>query len=461
VNHHPVAGSGTQNVTGTEGGREMWGSRFGFIMAAVGSAVGLGNMWRFPYGTAEHGGAAFVLLYILITFLVGIPIMIAEFGIGRSTRLSPIGALRRAGGSAWVPAGYLFVAAGFLILSYYAVIAGWVTRYALEAILTPWPADAGAYFEEVSGSWTAIAYHLGFMTLTLLIVGGGVKAGIERVSSIAMPILAVILIGIAVWATTLTGSGTGYRYYLTPNFDELMSLETLASAASQAFFSLSLGMGAMLTFASYLRRDTNLPRESTVIAFSDFGVAFTAGLVVFPVIFALGLQNAVSDSTIGALFIAIPGAFVAMGAVGRVIGILFFVALFIGAITSAIALLEVVVSSVIDEWKVDRRKASLIMGIVIAVIGILPASDINILGAMDAVASEVFLPLGGLVLAVLVGWGPARKNVEEYFEGASPAIRSIMGGWLWTLRIVVPPLLIIVLFTTIPTAIEAVRAIGG
>jgi neurotransmitter:Na+ symporter, NSS family len=457
VNEHPTAGSAA--TAGTGAGREQWGSRFGFIMAAVGSAVGLGNMWRFPYGAAEHGGAAFVLLYILITFLVGIPIMIAEFGIGRSTRLSPIGALRRTGGSAWVPAGYLFVAAGFLILAYYSVIAGWVSRYAIEAILTPWPADAGAYFNDVSGSWTAIAYHLGFMGLTLLIVGGGVKAGIERVSSIAMPILAVILIGIAVWATTLTGSGAGYSYYLTPSFEELLSLETLASAASQAFFSLSLGMGAMLTFASYLSRNTNLPRESTIIAFSDFGVAFTAGLVVFPVIFALGLQNAVSDSTIGALFIAIPGAFVAMGAVGRVIGILFFVALFIGAITSAIALLEVVVSSVIDEWKIDRRKASLVMGVVIALIGILPASNINILGAMDAIASEVFLPLGGLVLALLVGWGPGRKHVDEYFEGASPAVRSVMGGWLWTLRVVVPPLLVIVLYTTIPTAIAALRAI--
>lgn len=462
VNQHPTAGSetGSANTT-TTGGREMWGSRFGFLMAAVGSAVGLGNMWRFPYGTAEHGGAAFVLLYLIITFAVGIPIMIAEFGIGRSTRLSPIGALRRAGGQGWVPAGYLFVAAGFLILAYYSVIAGWVTRYAIEAILTPWPADAGAYFNDVSGSGVAILYHLGFMALTLLIVGGGVKAGIERVSSLAMPILGLILVGIAVWATTLTGADEGYRYYLTPSFEELMSLDTIAAAASQAFFSLSLGMGAMLTFASYLSRSTDLPKEATIVSLADFAVAFTAGLVVFPVIFALGLQNAVSDSTIGALFIAIPGAFVAMGAAGRIVGILFFVALFIGAITSAIALLEVVVSSVIDEWKFDRRKAAIVMGIVIALIGILPASDINVLGAMDAVASEIFLPLGGLLLAVLVGWGPAGKDLTAYTEGTSPGIRALMSGWVWTLRVVVPPLLIIVLYKTIPNGIAAIQAIGG
>lgn len=443
------------------GGREMWGTRFGFLMAAVGSAVGLGNMWRFPYSTAEYGGAAFVLLYLIITFLVGVPIMIAEFGLGRSARLSPIGALRHAGGSAWAPAGYLFVAAGFLILAYYSVIAGWVSRYALEAILTPWPADAGAYFNEVSGSTSAVFYHLGFMALTLLIVAGGVKAGIERVSSIAMPILALLLVGIAIWATTLMGAGEGYRYYLTPNFEELLSLDTLAAASAQAFFSLSLGMGAMLTFASYLSRQSNLPREATVVALSDFGIAFLAGLVVFPVIFAIGLQGAVSESTVGALFIAIPGAFVAMGATGRVVGILFFVALFIGAITSAISLLEVVVSSVIDEWKFDRRKASIIAGIIIALIGILPARDLSVLNAMDRVAAEIFLPLGGLLLALLVGWGPAGRGLDAFAEGASARTRYLLRAWRWTLRIAVPPLLVVVLYKTIPAGIAAVRAIGS
>lgn len=459
MNQHPTASSDSSSDTAA--GRELWGTRFGFLMAAVGSAVGLGNMWRFPYSTAEHGGAAFVLLYIIITFLVGVPIMIAEFGLGRSTRRSPIGALRRAGGPGWAPAGYLFVAAGFLILAYYSVIAGWVSRYALEAILTPWPADAGAYFEEVSGSGSAVLYHLGFMAATLVIVAGGVKAGIERVSSIAMPILALILIGIAVWATTLTNAGEGYRYYLTPDFSALFSIDTLAAASAQAFFSLSLGMGAMLTFASYLSRSTNLPREATIVALSDFGIAFIAGLVVFPVIFAMGLQNEVSESTVGALFIAIPGAFVEMGAVGRTVGILFFVALFIGAITSAISLLEVVVSSVIDESKINRRKAAIIGGIIIALIGILPARDLTVLNAMDLVAAEVLLPLGGLVLAMLVGWGPAGHSLDAFAEGASPRTRKLLHGWRWALRIAVPPLLIVVLYETIPAGIEAIRGIGG
>ena len=439
----------------------MWGSRLGFLLAAVGSAVGLGNMWRFSYATAEHGGAAFVLFYVFLTFMVGVPVMIAEFGLGRATRLSPIGALRKAGGPAWVPLGYLFVAAGFLILSYYAVIAGWVTRYAFDAVMSPVPPDAGVYFGEVTSGLAPILYHLGFMALTILIVASGVKKGIERVSTVMMPVLGLILVGLAVWATTLTGGNEGYSFYLTPSFEELLSLDTVAAATSQAFFSLSLGMGAMLTFASYLQRDSNLPRESTVIALSDFGVAFIAGLVVFPVVFALGLQDAVSESTVGALFISLPGAFQAMGPTGRAVGLLFFSALFIGAITSGIALLEVVVSSVIDESKFDRRKASITMGIVIAILGILPASDINILGAMDAIASEVFLPLGGLFLALLVGWGPPSRRIEMFAEGASPGIRRIMSGWLWTLRVVVPPLLLVVLTRTVPAGINAIRAIGG
>ncbi len=453
---HPTA----SQVEGTPGTREIWGSRFGFIMAAVGSAVGLGNMWRFPYRTAEYGGAGFLVLYILITFAVGIPVAIAEFGIGRSTRKSPIGALRAAGGPAWKYLGYFFVAAGFLILAYYAVIAGWVTRYAIEAIITPWPADAAAYFGTVSSGWQPIAYHLGFMALTIFIVSGGVKGGIERVNTLAMPALFMIVLGLVVWATSLDGAGEGYSFYLTPSFSELLSLDTLAAASSQAFFSLSLGMGAMLTFASYLPKGSNLPREAATIAFSDFTVAFLAGLVVFPVVFALGLQGDVSESTVGALFISLPGGFASMGGAGRIVGILFFVALFFGAITSAVSLLEVVTASVIDERRISRRKAAIIMGSIIAALGILPALDVNVLGAMDAIASEVFLPVGGLGMAILVGW-VMKGHIDTFFEGASPGIRRLMNGWLWMLRIAVPPLLVVVLSQTIPSGISALRAIFG
>jgi neurotransmitter:Na+ symporter, NSS family len=454
-------GSGPATVNDPTGKpRELWGTRAGFVMAAVGSAIGLGNMWRFSYTSAENGGAAFVALYILLTLLIGIPIMIAEFGLGRSARLSPIGALRKAGGSGWSLLGYLFVASGFLILSYYSVIAGWVTRYAVDALRSPFPADAGAYFGEIATGSGAIAYHLLFMALTIFIVMGGIKKGIERASLVMMPILVIIVVGLAVFAATLEGASEGYRFYLSPSLDELMSLDTLGAAAGQAFFSLSLGMGAMLTYASYLSRDSSLPNESATIAFSDFGIAFVAGLVVFPVIFALGLQAQVGESTVGALFIALPGAFEAMGGVGRGVGVLFFVALFIGAITSAVSLLEVVVSSVMDEFKLSRPIAALGMGGLIALIGILPATDLMYLDLFDTVTGNVFLPLGGLLIAILVAWRMPNA-VEMVGRGSSPRMISLLRGWRWTLAFIVPPLLLLVLSRTIPAAWTTLAGIFG
>jgi NSS family neurotransmitter:Na+ symporter len=217
-------------------------------------------------------------------------------------------------------------------------------------------------------------------------------------------------------------------------------------------------MGAMLTFASYMSKDASLPKEATIVSVSDFSVAFVAGLVVFPVIFALGLQDAVGESTIGALFISIPGAFQAMGPTGRIVGLLFFIALFIGAVTSAVSLLEVVVSSAIDEWKLNRKLAAIVAGGLIAALGILPASNINVLGAMDAVAAEVFLPIGGLLIALLVGWGMSDR-IAAFKDGSGAAARAFFGLWRWFLRIVVPPILILVLYRTIPRGYSAIMAI--
>ncbi|MDX1675135.1 MAG: sodium-dependent transporter [Longimicrobiales bacterium] len=441
--------------------RGVWNTRVGFILAAVGSAVGLGNMWRFPYYTAENGGAAFVLLYILLTFAMGIPLLLAEMAVGRRTHLSPIGALRKVGGRGWVPFGFMFVIAGFLILAFYSVIAGWVTRYAFSVIVTGFPEDPGAHFTGIATGLDAIGYHLFFMALTVSIVMGGVEKGIERASLLLLPTLFALIIGLAVWGATLTGSGEGYAFYLTPDIDEIFSLDVFGAAAAQAAFSLSLGMGAILTFASYLSRDDSLPQEGVVIAFSDFGVAFVAGLVVFPVIFALGLQGAVGESTVGALFIALPGAFDAMGGfVGRFVGGLFFLALLIGALTSAISLLEVVTSSVIDEFGWERKKAAVGMGTAIAVFGIWPALDLNALDAYDSFTGNVLLPLGALAIALLVGW--VMKNpIDELVKGSSERYRGLYKGWLWTLRVVAPVLLVVVLWNTIPVAVASIENLLG
>ncbi len=439
--------------------REVFGTRAGFILAAVGSAVGLGNMWRFSYTASEGGGAAFVFLYIGLTLLVGIPVMLAEFAAGRAGRLSPIGALRKAGGKAWLPMGYIYVASGLLILSYYSVIAGWVVRYAFEAFTIGFPADAGAHFEAISTGPTAMAYHLLFMIFTTVIVMGGIEKGIEKASTLMMPALFVILIGLAIWASTLDGAAAGYAAYLKPEWGDLLNGSTFASAAAQAFFSLSLGMGAMLTFASYLSKDENLNREAAVISFADFGVALIAGLVVFPIVFALGLQGDVSESSVGALFIALPGAFAEMGA-GRVVGALFFLALMVGAVTSAISLLEVVVASIIDEFDVPRKKAALGAGTFIAALGLASASSLDILGLIDAIAGELFLVIGGLGMAILVGY-VMKDSRAELERGASPLFKKMVPVVLFFLRYIVPPIVLFVIYDRLMNVVTVVQTTFG
>ncbi|MDT8368436.1 MAG: sodium-dependent transporter [Longimicrobiales bacterium] len=439
--------------------REVFGTRLGFILAAVGSAVGLGNMWRFSYTASEGGGAAFVFLYVILTLVVGIPIMLAEFAAGRKSRRSAFGALRAAGGPKWLPVAFLYVASGFLILSYYSVIAGWVFRYALESIAVGFPADAGAHFEAIATGPQAMAFHLLFMIITVAIVMGGIEKGIERTSSILMPALFMILVGLAAWAFTLDGAGAGYAAYLKPVWGDMLNGSTFASAAAQAFFSLSLGMGAMLTFASYLSRDENLSREAAVISFADFGVAFIAGLVVFPIVFALGLQGAVSESTVGALFIALPGAFAEMTG-GRIVGALFFLALLVGALTSAISLLEVVVASLIDEFEMPRKKAALGAGALIALVGLASASSLDTLGLIDAIAGELFLVVGGLGIALLVGY--RMKGAREELErGASPLFRKVIPVVVFFLRYIVPPIVVFVIWDRTLNVIGVIRTTFG
>jgi len=425
------------------GQRELFNTRAGFILAAVGSAVGLGNMWRFPYVAAEGGGAAFVFLYIILTLAIGIPLMLSEFSVGRGARLSPIGALRKLGGKRWSLLGFMYVITGFIILAYYSVIAGWVVRYGVDGILSGFPANPGEQFERVTTGMSPVWYHLAVMGTTIFIVGMGVKKGIERAAVILMPVLFGILVLLAIWAFTLDGAMEGYAFYLRPSFSELLDPYILSQAAGQAFYSLSLGMGCMLTFSSYLSDDSNMTREAVTISFSDFGVAFIAGLVVFPVIFALGMQNDVSESTVGTLFISLPGAFVEMGAMGRVVGILFFVALIVGAVTSAVSLLEVVTASVIDEFKLPRKPASIAGGVLIALMGLLPASSLSFLAVIDRLA-EAMLALGAFFLAIFVGWVAVGAS-DEMKKGASERSKRMVPWIMKAVRYVLPP---VILFAT-------------
>ena len=434
-------------------GREQWSSRSGFVLAAVGSAVGLGNMWRFSYLTAENGGAAFVILYLLVTLIVAVPVLLAEVVIGRGSQQSPIRALAHYGGRAWRPVGFVFVAAGVTILAYYGVIAGWTVRYAGMALFGGFDSGIADRFNDIAQGADAFGFHLLFMGVTIGIVAGGVTKGIERTAMVLMPVLFVIVSGLAVYAATLDGAAAGYAYYLSADFSQILSLEVLTEASGQAFFSLSLGMGCMLTFGSYLGRDTHLPRETALIAAADVGVAFVAGLVVFPLIFALGLSDKVGGSTVGALFITLPQAFAEMGPIGRGVGLLFFASLVVGALTSAISLLEVVVSTAIDGFGWERRRAALTAGAAITALGIPAAWSLGVLDVMDQVANNLFLLGGGLALSIFVGW-----RMEDPIGEAKVGAAGVTWFPMWRnlLRYVVPVVLAFVLYDAVPKTLSAV-----
>jgi neurotransmitter:Na+ symporter, NSS family len=449
-------------------GRDSWATRGGFIMAAVGSAVGLGNMWRFSYVAAEGGGAAFVLLYLVFVAFIGMPIMTSELVVGRMAQVAPVQALKKLGGPNWAPLGWLFAFCGFGILSYYSVIAGWTMRYALDAVRGVLPADAagaGDYFGAVGTGMPAIVTHLLFMAITMFIVLRGVKQGLERAALILMPMLFIILVGLAVWATTLSGGGAGYAYYLKPQFAELLNPAIITDAAGQAFFSLSLGMGAIMTYASYIKTKENLARETLTIAVSDFSVAFTAGLFVFPIIFHFGLQDAIglggtlnTDSTVGTLFIAIPPALLSITA-GQWVVAAFFIMLFFAALTSAISLLEVVVSAVIDSWNWERQKATLVFGSAVAVAGLASAINLNVLDLLDKLVGTVLLMFGGLMTAILVGYKILPQADAELAQGTDS--EGLRKAWAGFVRYVAPPVLLTVLIFAIPKVWTAFKTLVG
>jgi NSS family neurotransmitter:Na+ symporter len=352
----------------------------------------------------------------------------------------------------------VFVAAGFLILSYYSVIAGWTLRYAGIVLWSGFDGAIADRFADISSGWDAFGFHVLFMLVTVGIVAAGVKGGIERTALILMPTLFALVCGLAIYSATLKGAAAGYSYYLAADFGAILSRDVLTEAAGQAFFSLSLGMGAMLTYGSYLGRANHLPNESVVIAGSDIAIAFIAGLAVFPMIFALGLSEAVGESTVGALFITLPQAFAGMGGMGRVVGFVFFVALVVGALTSAISLLEVVVATAIDVLGWSRRRAALRTGVAIGLLGVPAAWSLEALDVMDKVANNVFLLGGGLALSIFVGW-VMKDPVAEVRAGAE----GVRWFFLWRtlLRFAVPALLLFVLWDAVPATFEAIRSLFG
>lgn len=434
--------SGIKSTGGPD--RGQWGSKLGFIFAAAGSAVGLGNLWKFPYATAEGGGGWFVLIYLLCIALVGLPIMIAEIIIGREAQRSTVPAFESLSGGkmVWSAIGWMGVAAGFIILSYYSIVAGWVLDYIKAAVSGEFSGltleTSGAMFSELFGSFGRnVLWHALFMTLTVSIVLFGVQKGIERGATIMMPALFLMLLGMLIYATTTDGFGKALSFVFEPDADKLEPSSVL-KALGQAFFSLSLGMGALITYGSYLSKKDDIVVSSVAITSMDVFVALMSAMIMFPIVFSAGLPPAGEE---GLAFMSMPVAFATMPG-GSIIGVVFFVLLLFAALTSGISLLEVVVATVIDKFGWSRERTTIVIGVAIFLFGV-PSGDSGLmigeksfLGWMVMFTSDIMLPLGGLAIAIFVGWVMPRSVVQESFN-AKPR-EMIFRGWLFLVRYIVP-----------------------
>ncbi|SDO42284.1 sodium-dependent transporter [Alkalicoccus daliensis] len=430
--------------------REQFATKLGFILAAVGSAVGLGNIWRFSYVTGESGGAAFLLIYVLCIFLIGLPVLLAEFSVGRRGQSDVVGSFNNiTPGKPWVIGGILGVITSFLILSFYGVIAGWVVYY-FFAYLTGQTGGVGEgeyadfFLNFIGGTAGPVIWQVIFMAIVLGIVFFGVKKGIELSNRIFMPLLAVILLFLAGYSLTLDGAGEGLAFLFTPDWSAFGNTDVYASAVGQAFFTLSLGMGAMITYASYLPKDVKLPSAAGSVVTLDTLFAIIAGIMIFPAVFTFA--NVEPDAGPGLIFIVLPEVFNQMGAGGTVFAVFFFFLVAIAALSSAISLLEVSVSYVMRQFNWNRRKATLAAGIAVTIFGIPSALSqggplettffgLSFLDLVDVITDRYTLPLAGLIVALFVGWGWNKVDALKETGLTDSVIGTL---WLWFIRIIAP-----------------------
>ncbi|GJM77532.1 transporter [Paenibacillus sp. HMSSN-139] len=440
----------TQNQLGQ--GRNERFSSAGFILAAIGSSVGLGNMWKFPYITGEHGGAAFFLLFIICLILIGLPLLLAELAIGRAGRGSASTSFVKAGGpKVFGRLGLLQVIAPFLILSFYVIVAGWTLHYAVQSFSGKlyMDADYSGQFSTFTQGYMPLVWQAVSVLITGIVVGKGISGGIEKFNKVLIPGLIVLLVILMIRALTLPGAGAGVSFFLQPDFSKL-SPEAALVALGHAFFSLSLGMGILLTYGAYVDKRQSLGAATLAIGAGDLIYAFIAGLIIFPTTASFGLE---ADAGPSLVFIALPAAFSAMP-FGAFFGGLFFILLAIAALTSAVSLLEVPITYVMDRWGWGRGKSVTIISVLVLVVGlpsvlsfgVVPAfTDMggkNFFDWLDFIASNILLPLGGLITTVFAGY---------YWKNAADAAGLKAGWfriWLFMVRYIAPVLVVLVLLHT-------------
>ncbi len=396
----------------------QWSSRFAFLMAAIGSAVGLGNLWRFPFQTGQNGGAAFVFVYIICVIFIAYPILMGELSIGRHKGLSAVGSTKQLAkdigkSSGWSIVGWVGVLAGFSILTTYSVIAGQVMAYSVMAFLGEFTGSAGEAALSATplydGTMHALLWHSLFMAITVFVVSRGLHGGIERVVTILMPLFFLMLVGLSIYAMTTGAADQALSYLFTPDFSAINATVAL-SALGQAFFSIGVGGAVMITYGSFLPKTENIGNNSAIIAGADTLVAIVAGLMIFPIVFAYSLDPAAG---MGLIFDALPAVFGSLPVAGAIIGGVFFLLAFVAALTSSISLLLVASASGEDQMGLGRTTSAVIFGVLAWVIGAIAIYRPDIGGWIDFASGSVLLPLGGLLVAIFAGWVVPRHLMRE------------------------------------------------
>ena len=446
--------------------RENFGSRFAVVMAMAGSAVGLGNIWRFPYVLGENGGAAFILVYIVASVLVAIPIFLAESIIGRRSRSDTYGAMRKmAPGTGWKWAGLVTIVSPLLILSYYSVVGGWSVQYLFKALSYSFidvpSQEVTSYFGQfISSPWQPILSHTAFMAMVAIVVLGGVKKGIEKFSKIAMPALFFLMLVILTYSLTLPGAEAGVSYLLKPDFSKLTA-DACAAALGQAFFSLSLGVGTILTYSSYVKKEENLMASGVGTAVCDLLFAIFAAFAIMPAVFAAGLHPGEGP---GLVFETLPYIFnqlgVRMPVTSSIMAGVFFASILVAALTSAISMLEVGVTFLADELGMRRSRATLLLALLVWGIGILcslsfgPLADVKLLGCtffdfLDHLCSDWLMPVGGLLFTLFVGWRMGKEDVRDEFTNGGTRNVRLFGTVYFLIRYFAPVGIVLVFLASV------------
>ena len=433
--------------------RGSFSSQLGVILAAAGSAVGLGNIWRFPTEVGKGGGAAFILIYLALILMFAMPVMLCEFVIGRSARANAVGAFQKlAPGKPWVIAGIMGVLGGFLVLSYYSVVAGWTVFYTIASALRQLDGrgdPAQTFNAFVSHPWLPILSLTAFMLFTHYVVARGIERGIERYSKFLMPLLLLIIVVLMGFSMTLPGAADGIRFLLQPDLSEVTP-EVVLGAMGQAFFSLSVGVGCLVTYASYFSPETKLVRSALNVCAIDTMVAVLSGFIIFPTVFSIGLDP---DAGPGLVFITLPNVFAvisrSMPLTGYVFALLFYVLLLLAALTSSISMHEICTAFISEHFSLSRSKAAAFVTVLCTVLGAAcslsfgPWRDVTVMGMgffdlFDFIMTKFLMPLGGLAMTLFVGWYMERRLVEQQLLGGDALSVRLLRPLLVLIRWVAP-----------------------